>query len=105
MIRSGSRNSMPTISDTISRQPIATSRLGRLDPHSGTVRYFSVPGAATALMEIASDPRGMIWATSFSAGLLVSLNPATGVITPYYAPSPDGNTGGLYGITITPSGE
>ena len=83
----------------------SNSRLGRLDPHSGAVRYFSVPGAATALMEIASDPRGMIWATSFSAGLLVSLNPATGVIIPYYAPSPDGNTGGLYGITITPSGE
>ena len=83
----------------------SNSRLGRLDPLTGASRYFSVPGAATALMEVASDSHGMIWATAFTTGLLVSLNPTTGVITSYYAPSSDGNTGGLYGITITPSGQ
>lgn len=81
----------------------SVNHLGRLDPLSGAVRYYPVTGLNTALMEIASDPRGTIWATAFTSGLLVSLNPATGVIKKYYAPSSTGNTGGLYGVTISPS--
>jgi virginiamycin B lyase len=57
-------------------------------------------------MEIASAPDGTIWATGFNAGLLLQLHPDTGTIATYYAPSPNGdNTGGLYGIAITPAGQ
>jgi len=52
------------------------------------------------LMEVASDTHGIIWATSFSAGLLVRLDPHTGTFTQYYAPAP-GNAGGLYGLLVT----
>jgi len=83
----------------------SVSRLGRLDPASGAIRYYPVTGINTALMEVASDAHGTIWATAFTSGLLVSLNPATGVVTRYYAPSANNNTGGLYGITISPTGE
>src|SRR5579859_5102935 len=62
----------------------SVNHLGRLDPASGAVRYYLVPGLTTALMEVASDARGIIWATAFTSGLLVRLNPATSVITKYY---------------------
>jgi virginiamycin B lyase len=77
------------------------NHVGRLDPTTGQIRYFTIQGSATPLMEIASDARGIIWITSFSSGLLLSLNPNTGKFIPYYAPS----TGGLYGITITPTNQ
>jgi streptogramin lyase len=83
----------------------STGHIGRLDPATGAIRYFGPSGMAATFMEIASDARGTIWATSFDTGLLVSLNPGTGVFTRYYAPSPDGNAGGLYGLTTTPTGE
>ncbi len=83
----------------------SSSRLGRLDPATGAVRYYPVTGVTTTLMEVASDAHGNIWATAFTSGLLVSLNPVTGVITKYYAPSSTSNTGGLYGVTISPTGE
>lgn len=83
----------------------SVSHLGRLDPTTGAVRYYPVTGVNTALMEIASDAHGTIWATAFTSGLLVSLDPATGSITKYYAPSSTSNTGGLYGVTISPAGE
>jgi virginiamycin B lyase len=83
----------------------SVNHLGRLDPASGAVRYYAVAGMTTALMEVASDAHGMIWATAFTSGLLVRLNPATSAITKYYAPSATGNTGGLYGITVSPAGE
>ena len=56
-------------------------------------------------MEVASDAHGMIWATAFTSGLLVRLDPASGVVTRYYAPSATSNTGGLYGVTISPTGQ
>ena len=52
-------------------------------------------------MEIAADAHGIIWATSFSSGLLLSYNPKTATFKPYYAPS----SGGIYGITLTPEGK
>lgn len=79
----------------------STNHVGRLDPTTGQIRYFTVQGSATPLMEIASDAHGIIWITSFSSGLLLSLNPNTGKFTPYYAPS----TGGIYGIAITRTGQ
>ena len=77
----------------------------RLDPATGAIRYYPVTGINTALMEVASDAHGTIWATAFTYGLLVSLNPATSTVTRYYAPSLNSNTGGLYGVTISPTGE
>ncbi len=83
----------------------SVNHLGRLDPATGAVRYYAVTGINTALMEVASDAHGIIWATAFTSGLLVSLNPATSAVTNYYAPSSTGNTGGLYGIAVSPAGE
>jgi streptogramin lyase len=79
----------------------STSHIGRLDPITGQISYFSMQGSSTPLMEITADAHGIIWATSFSSGLLLSFNPKTTTFTPYYAPS----SGGLYGITITPTGQ
>jgi len=56
-------------------------------------------------MEIVSDAQGNIWVTSFSAGLLLRLDPRTGTFTPYYAPFTGPGTGGLYGLIVTPTGE
>jgi streptogramin lyase len=82
----------------------ATSTIGWLDPATGKPHFFTFPGVAAGLMEIASDLHGTIWVTSFNSGLLLNLNPQTGAIRHYYAPSPGGNAGGLYGLTITPDG-
>ena len=79
----------------------STSHIGRLDPATGQISYYSMQGLSTPLMEIAADAHGIIWTTSFSTGLLLSFNPKTALFTPYYAPS----LGGLYGITITPTGQ
>jgi virginiamycin B lyase len=57
-------------------------------------------------MEIASDTHGVIWATSFGSGLLLSLNPRTGTFTTYYVPSIGANgAGALYGLVITPDND
>lgn len=79
----------------------STNKIGRLNPKTGQISYVSMQGSSTPLMEIATDTRDMIWATSFSTGLLLSYNPQTNIFTPYYAPS----SGGLYGITTTPGGQ
>src|SRR5258707_5083072 len=52
-------------------------------------------------MELAREPRGTIWITSLSSGVLLSLNPNTGKFTTYYAPS----SSGLYGLAITSTGQ
>ena len=79
----------------------STSHIGRLDPATGQISYFSMSGSSTPLIEITADAHGIIWATSFSTGLLLSFNPKTTTFIPYYAPS----AGGLYGITITSKGQ
>lgn len=79
--------------------------IGRLNPSTGSIRLYTMQGSVNPLMEIASDASGTIWATSFSAGLLLKLNPNTGVFTPSYAPSTGNSAGGVYGLTISPDGE
>ncbi len=81
----------------------SNNHLGRLEPATGKISLFTMPGlgANTTLMEIASDAHGTIWATTFTAGLLLSFNPHTNTFTPYYAPSTGNSTGGLYGLTVT----
>jgi virginiamycin B lyase len=85
----------------------SNNHLGRLDPATGKISLFTMPGlrANTTLMEIASDAHGTIWATTFTAGLLLSYNPHTNTFTPYYAPSTGNNPGGLYGLTVAPKGQ
>ena len=79
----------------------STNHIGRLNSKTGQISYVSLQGSTTPLMEIAADSQVIIWATSFSSGLLLSFNPKTATFTPYYAPS----SGGLYGITITHGGQ
>src|SRR5712691_7406012 len=67
--------------------------------------FFTMPGLSVPLMEIASAPDGTIWATSFTPGLLLRLNPRTGSFTSYYAPFTGTNKGGLYGLLVTPDNE
>ena len=79
--------------------------IGRLDPATGTIRFFTLQGPNVPLMEIASDSHGMLWITSFSSGLLLSLDSRTGTFHPYHLPSLGGSANGLYDLTITPDGE
>ena len=79
--------------------------VGRLDPSTGQIQFFTMPGPPTQLMEIASDMHGIIWITAFNSGLLLSFNPRTDTFTPYYAPFTAKGAGGLYGLTISTSGE
>ncbi len=85
----------------------SNNHLGRLDPATGKISLFTMPGlgANTTLMEIASDAQGTIWATTFTAGLLLSFNPHTSTFNPYYAPYTGNSTGGLYGLTVTARGQ
>ncbi|GAC1467605.1 MAG: hydrolase [Ktedonobacteraceae bacterium] len=82
-----------------------TNHIGRLDPGTGKIRLFTIVGSPVPLMEIASDPHGTIWATSFNANQLLQLDPSTGVFRSYTAPSATQGSGGLYGLTVTQSGE
>ncbi len=75
------------------------------DPATDAFRTFTPQIPANQLMEIDSDARGIIWATGFSDGLLLSLNPVTGIFTSYYTPYTGNQAGGLYGLYISKSGE
>jgi streptogramin lyase len=80
-------------------------KLGRLDPQSGQVTYFTPPGLVSPLMEVASNAQGQIWATTFTAGLLIFFDPASSHFTLYSIPQVDGNSmGSMYGLTIAASG-
>src|SRR5258708_35416725 len=54
-------------------------------------------------MEIASGAHGIIWATWFSSGLLLRLDPRSGAVTSYYASLTGADPGGLYGLAVTSS--
>src|SRR6266581_3122355 len=83
----------------------SNDHIGRLDPSTGHIRLFTPPGPPIAPMEIASDAHGIIWTTSFSTGLLLRLDPRTGAFARYDV-SPTGNeTGGLYGLVVSPAGD
>jgi len=79
----------------------SANHVGRLNPITGQIRYFTMEGSAAPFMEIVSDAHGILWITSFSSGLLLSLNPNTSKFSSYYAPS----MSGLYGIAITLAGQ
>src|SRR6266702_3482640 len=84
---------------------LSINHVGRLDPATGRIRYFPVPGPKVSLMEIASDAHGTIWVTAFSSGLLLRLDPRTGRTAPYYASLTGKDPGGLYGLVVAPSGD
>jgi virginiamycin B lyase len=75
------------------------------DPKTGKIRTFTPQIPNNQLMEIVSDSHGIIWATGFSDGLLLSLNTVTGIFTPYYVPHTGTQAGGLYGLFISKTGE
>src|SRR5258708_24246305 len=81
------------------------NHVGRLDPSSGKIRFFNLPGPANQFMELASDAHGIIWITSFNEGLLTSLDPRTGTFIPYYAPAtPVRGIVALYRLPVSPRG-
>lgn len=82
-----------------------SNRLGRLNPANGQVSYFAPPGVTSSLMELASDARGQLWATTFSTGQLICFNPAQNNFTLYNAPTPNGESGGMYGVTVASNGD
>ena len=84
---------------------MGVERIGRLDPATGRIQYFPLPGVHVQLMEIASDGHGIIWATPFDSGLLLRLDPRTVTFTSYHASSTGNGTGGLYGLVVTPAGD
>jgi len=81
------------------------NHIGRLDPSTGKFSFFTMSGSTNPLMEIASDAHGALWITSFSGGLLLKLDSRTGKFTPYYIPHSGNESGGMYGLTISPGGE
>jgi len=56
-------------------------------------------------MEIASDAQGIIWATTFSSGLLVRFDPVTTRFTSYQAPSTGAGVSALSGLLVSPTGD
>jgi len=56
-------------------------------------------------MELASDARGHIWATTFAAGLLLQFDPASSRFTVYSAPGANTGSGSLYGLLIASNGD
>jgi virginiamycin B lyase len=85
---------------TESSQP----RIGRLDPRTGRIETFATPDAQALPMEIAVDAQGMVWVTTFGRNLLLRFAVRQRQFTTYYAPTEDGASGGLYGLSIAPDG-
>lgn len=83
----------------------STSHLGRINPVTRQVSYFTPPGVTSPLMEVVSDAHGQIWATTFNTGQLIHFDPVHASFTTYSAPALDGNSGGLYGLTIASNGD
>lgn len=83
----------------------STNRLGRLDPVGGQISYFTPPGTNSPLMELASDARGYIWATTFAAGFLLQFDPSSSHFTIYSAPGATTGSGSLYGLLIASNGD
>jgi len=81
------------------------NHIGRLNPATGDIRFFIPTGPEAQLMEIASAPDGTIWATAFTPGLLLRLDPRIGGFTSYNAPFTGSDKSGLYGLLVTPTGE
>lgn len=80
--------------------------LGSLNPQNGKVSYFTPTNIPSALMELASDAQGHIWATTFTSGLLLCFDPTSSSFTTYRSPSLDGNHGGgLYSLAVTARGD
>jgi virginiamycin B lyase len=63
------------------------NNLGRVDPASGEVREFSLPGRHGP-HGLVSDRDGNIWYTGNAAGLIGKLDPKTGQVTEFKMPDP-----------------
>jgi len=80
-------------------QPIAD------DLATSQVSIFAVSVTSSPLMELASDARGQIWATTFANSLLLQFDPASQQFTAYSAPGSNSGTGSLYGLLIASDGD
>lgn len=65
----------------------AANTLGRVDPASGEVREFKLPGPHGP-HGLVADAAGNIWYTGNAAGLIGKLDPKTGQVTEYKMPDP-----------------
>lgn len=84
----------------------AASKIGRLDPTTGTFKYFDTPTPNSGPAGVAVDKRtGRLWFTQSYADRIASLDPDSGVITEY--PMGEASTGlvsGPAGITVDAQG-
>lgn len=78
--------------------PDQTGSIGRLDPATGEVRKFAVPGSTMgmpALSDIAIGADGKVWFTEPSVGKVGSVDPATGTVNQMSLPTPDAKPTGM----------
>jgi len=78
--------------------------VGRLDPATGQVTIHHLASAQTQVFAMASDAQGRIWFTELLDDKLGVINTATGQIAELAIPTPVGNRGAIYGVTVAPDG-
>jgi streptogramin lyase len=61
-------------------------KIGHLDPETGGIKEFDLPGPSPSPYAIGIDRNHMIWYDSFEQDTLGRLNPATGEVTEYPFP-------------------
>ncbi|MEV5569304.1 hypothetical protein AB0L06_04585 [Spirillospora sp. NPDC052269] len=78
--------------------PDMTGSVGRLDPATGAVKKFDVPGSTLgmpALSDIAIGADGKVWFTEPSVGKVGYVDPATGSVNQISPPTPDSKPTGM----------
>jgi streptogramin lyase len=61
-------------------------KIGHLDPESGNIKEFDLPGPSPSPYAIGIDRNHMVWYDSFEQDVLGRLNPTTGEVTEYPFP-------------------
>jgi virginiamycin B lyase len=82
----------------------SSNELGRLDALTGVVNLFTVKNLDSALMEVTSDTKGNIWATTFKTPHLISFDPQSEVFASYIVSKDNKMSGGIYDLAITKDG-
>ena len=71
-------------------------RIGRLDPATGAVKEFPLPGPASSPDAIGFDRQGMVWYSATEQDTLGRLDPKTGEVREYPFPHSEGNLRELF---------
>jgi virginiamycin B lyase len=79
-----------------------TNKIGRIDPHTMSIREASLPDGARP-RRIARAKDGALFYTDYARGKLGRLDPSSGEVTEW--PSPGGAGSHPYAIAITPNGD